>query len=64
MKGHFKPLDLSTLKIGDLVNYGIYSNVKYMGQDTDGTHVIMEDKSGTQEKVYTSLFVKYASKIE
>ena len=44
-------------KIGDVINYGFYANIKVVGEDEE--HYILEDKNGNTKKVYKSLVDKY-----
>lgn len=62
-KASVSSLDLDMLKVGESVAYGFYSNVKFMGYDEDRKHVILKDKEGNTQKIFTSLFTKYARKI-
>lgn len=58
---------LDSLVPGQKVNYGLYSNVEYVGQDSgnDGTsaHVSMQDSSGNINRVYRGLFLRHAELI-
>lgn len=45
-------------KIGDVINYGFFVNIKIVGEDEE--HFILEDKNGNTKKVYKSIINKYA----
>lgn len=51
--------NIEDVKVGDVVDYGFYSNVKVIGFDEK--HVIMQDSHGTEKKVFKSLFVNHAT---
>lgn len=44
-------------KIGDIIEYGFYSNVKIV--DTDKMHYFLKDSSGNVKKVLKSLVDKH-----
>lgn len=49
---------IEEVRIGDVVDYGLFSNVKVVAADTE--NVTMEDKSGNTKTVYKKLYLKYA----
>ena len=48
------------LQIGDILNYGFFSNVRFAGETQDGKNVVMRDKNGNEKAVYKKLFIRYA----
>ncbi len=54
--------DLHVTPILSLCNYGLYSNVKYMGHRNG--MVLLEDRYGNPMEVYESLFFKYGTWLE
>ena len=39
------------LQIGDILNYGFFSNVRFAGETQDGKNVVMRDKNGNEKEV-------------
>lgn len=50
-------IDINTIKIGQKVKYGFFSNITFEGFD-DKDQVILKDKNGNIKKVYRTLFEK------
>lgn len=50
------------LKVGDVIIYGFYSNIKIIGEDE--FHFILEDKKGNIKKVYKHLVNKHGRLLE
>lgn len=55
-----KSLKIENVKIGQLVDYGFFSNVTFEGLNENG-EVILKDRNGNIKHVYKNLFEKHAS---
>lgn len=52
---------MSEIKVGDIINYVFYSNLKIIGEDKK--HFIMQDKYGNEVKIFKTLINKYGQKV-
>jgi len=52
-------IEIKDLKIGQIVDYGFYFNVTFLGESVDGKYVNMRDKKGNCKQVFKDLFEKY-----
>jgi hypothetical protein len=53
--------EIMNLELNQPVRYAFFNNLLFKGKDEK--HVLLEDKTGDQKKVYIELFQKYGKAI-
>lgn len=51
-----------SIKVGDIINYSFFVNIKVVAEDSK--HFTLEDASGNTKRVYKSLVNKHGSTVK